>query len=345
VLAAAALAGCGGGAGASSGSGAARFPRAAEPAESPPTRRRPAGAVAATGPLPEGLAFDSRAGLLAVGLRAPSRLGFLDPRTLRLRRAVPLPATPRHLAVAPGGGFVAVPAEAANELVEVSPRAGVLAAVPVGRHPHDAAFAAGRLFVADEHSDQVSVLRSSPGPSAEGDGAPGGRVIATLPAPAQPGGIAAAGRWVVLVAVAQRVLQIYDARTLRPAGRAAGLVGPTHVVTLGGDAFVTDTQGEAIREYRLGPRPRLLARVPARGTPYGLAVDRRRRRLWVTLTATNRLAEYGVAGGRPRRLATYPTVRQPNSVAVDPASGAVFVAGATPRGRIERIVPGNGGGP
>ena len=30
----------------------------------------------------------------------------------------------------------------------------------------------------------------------------------------------------------------------------------------------------------------------------------------------------------PRELARYPTVRQPNTVAVDPASGRVFVTGS-----------------
>ncbi len=323
AVGAAALAGCGG------GRSAPQYPRAAEPADSPPLRVRPAGTVAPVGRLPEGLAFDSRFGLLAVGLRAPSRLGFLDPATLAPRRSVRLPAAPRHLAVSPGGWIVAVPAEAADELVEVSPRRGVLASVPVGRHPHAAAFAAGRAFVADERSDQVSVLR-------------GRRAVATLPAPVQPGGIAAADGYVTLVAVAERVLQVYDARSLRSLGRVGGGVGPTHVVALGRDAYVADTQGEAIREYRVGPRPRLLSRVPAPGAPYGLALDPRRRRLWVTLTASNRVAEYGLRGRRPRLLATYPTVRQPNSVAVDPAGGDVFVASATRRGRIERIVPRRG---
>jgi hypothetical protein len=48
----------------------------------------------------------------------------------------------------------------------------------------------------------------------------------------------------------------------------------------------------------------------------------------VTETATNRLAEYDVSGVAPRPVATYPTVRQPNSVAVDPRIGRVYVTGA-----------------
>jgi hypothetical protein len=316
LLAASAL-GCGGG---------SELRRAAEPAHSPPLRVEPAGTVAKLGGKPEGMAFDRRAGLLAVALRDPSRIDFVAPASLAVRHRVPLPAPARHLART--GAAVLVPAEAADALLVVSPRGGVLSSTPVGSHPHDAAAAAGTVFVADEHSNQVSVLRD-------------GRVVATLDAPVQPGGIAAAGRYIALVAVAERVLQVYDARTLERLGSAPAGTGPTHVVSLGPRAFVADTEGEAIREFVIGPEPRQVAVAAAPGVPYGLAVDPRRRRLWVTLTATNRLAGYTVDGRRPRRIATYPTVRQPNSVEVDPRSGDVFVAGA--EGRLERISPRSGG--
>jgi hypothetical protein len=306
--------------------GASGFRRAAEPADSPPVRVEPAGTVAKLGGKPEGMALDRRAGLLAVALRAPSRLDFVEPGSLSVVKRVPLPAPARHLA--PFGAAVLVPAEAADALLVVSPRAGVVSNTPVGNHPHDAVAAAGSVFVADEHSDQVSVLRR-------------GRNIATLEAPVQPGGIAAAGRYIALVAVAERVLQVYDAPTLEPQGSIPAGSGPTHVVALGENAYVADTEGGAVREFRVGPEPRQVAAVAAPGAPYGIAVDPRRRRLWVTLTAANRLAGYAIGGHRPRRIATYPTVRQPNSVEVDPRSGDVFVAGA--EGLLERISPRVGG--
>jgi DNA-binding beta-propeller fold protein YncE len=310
--------------------GGSEFPRAAEPAHAPPLGARPAGIVAKLRGMPEGMAFLPGAGLLAVALRGPSELAFVDPGSLRVRRRLPLPGAARHLGLAPSGSAVLVPAESANALLQVSPRAGILSTTPVGTHPHDAVAVGGLVFVADEHSDQVSVVR-------------GDREVATLPAPVQPGGIAAAGnRYAALVAVAQRVLQVYDAKTLRPLGSVSAGTGPTHDAGLGRDVFLADTQGDRIREFRVGPQPRQVASVAAPGTPYGLAVDRRRRRLWVTLTARNRLLEYDVSGPRPRRVASYPTVRQPNSVEVDPGDGDVFVAGSAP-GRIERISPREGG--
>jgi DNA-binding beta-propeller fold protein YncE len=125
--------------------------------------------------------------------------------------------------------------------------------------------------------------------------------VTSPPSPQQPGGIAAVGdRYVALVAVAARVLQVYDARSLKPLGSTSAGIGPTHVVTLGDDAYVADTEGGLVREYRVGPQPRQIATVPAPGAPYGIAVDRHRHRLWVTLTASNRLAEYAIGIGRPR---------------------------------------------
>jgi DNA-binding beta-propeller fold protein YncE len=313
------LAGCGGG----SGTSAPR--RAAEPAESPPLHAAPAGRSAPVGHEPEGVAWDAAAGLIAVGVRQPSAVVFVDPSSLKVVRRVPLPAPPRHLAYDATAKAVLVPAESANELVVVRP-GGVVTATKVGTHPHDATSVGGNVFVADEHSDQVSVLS-------------GAHLVKTLPTPHQPGGIAAvAGRWVALVAVSARVLQVYDAHTLKALGQVPAGVGPSHIVARGTTAYVADTQGDQILVFAIAPRPRLLGKVPAPGTPYGLALDASRDRLWVTETATDQIAEYSLRGKLPRRIAIYPTVRQPNSVAVDPRSGAVFVAGRD-KGRLERIAP------
>ena len=56
-------------------------------------------------------------------------------------------------------------------------------------------------------------------------------------------------------------------------------------------------------------------------------MDPEREELWVTLTAQNGLARFDVSGAEPREEGRYPTVRQPNTVAVNPRSGRVYVAG------------------
>jgi DNA-binding beta-propeller fold protein YncE len=290
-----------------------RLPPAAEPARSPPLDREPAGTVVPLGHKPEGLAFDPATGQLAAGLTNPDRLAVVDGDTGRTVRRIPLPESPRHLRLGAPGGPVLVPAERADAIVEVSLARGRLRTAPVGRFPHDAARAGGRVFVGDELGHTVSVVE-------------GGRRIETLPAPRQPGGVAATAdrSHVGVVGVRERALEVIDTRTLESEGKVSVGIGPTHVVGGGGRFFVVDTRGNALLEVRLDPL-RVHRRTHLGGTPYGIAVDTERRRYWVTLTGRNQVAELT----DHRVLRRFPTVRQPNSVAVDPRTGRVFVAGRT----------------
>lgn len=311
------LAGCGG-----SGQG---FAPAAEPAKSPPLDHRPAGRVVRVGHKPEGLAADPTTGLLAVGLTKPDRLALVDMRTGRVVKRVPLPGAPRHLALAGPGGPVLVPAEKADDLVEVSLPSGRKRVIHVGRNPHDAdAEPGGRIFVGDELGDTVSVVQ-------------GGRRIRDIPAPHQPGGVVVipGGRRFAAVGVSERAMRLYDARTLRSLGQVDVGVGPTHEVALDQRVFVADTRGGALLWVDTQPRLRIHRRINLPGAPYGMAVDREHKRIWVTLTATNRVAELTDR----HVLRTFAAVRQPNSVAVDPTTDRVFVA-SRKDGTLQIIDPG-----
>ena len=307
--------------------GGGGFRRAAEPAAAPPLTREPAGRTRAIGGEPEGLAFDAAAGLLAVGLRQPhGALAFVDPDTLATRARVPLPAAPRHLAYAPAEAAVLVPAESADRVLEVTPD-GVRSRSQ-GRHPPPR-----RRRDRPPRLRRRRALRPGLGP-------------APRPARSDLAGAAPAGRDRRLRPPLRRPRRRLRARPagLRRRQRRASWaqvdagVGPTHVVGSGYVAFVADTEGDAVRKFAVGAHPVQTEVVPAPGAPYGIAVDHARGRLWVTLTARNQLVEYAVGEGPTRRIATYPTVRQPNSVAVDPRSGVVFVAGRRD-GRLQRIVP------
>ena len=301
ALGAAALAACG---------SSDRLAPAAEPARSPPLERDPAGTVVPIGHRPEGLAFDPVTGLLAVGLTNPDRLALVDGDTGRTVRRVPLPESPRHLKLAAAGGPVLVPAERADAIAAVSLPAGQVRSTDVGRFPHDAVRARGRLFVGDELGHTLSVV--------EGD-----RRIEALPAPRQPGGVAATTdrRHVGVIGVRERALEVFDTKTLESEGEVSVGIGPTHVVGGGTRFFVVDTRGGALLEVRLDPL-RVHRRTHLGGTPYGIVLDPERRRYWVTLTAHNQVAELTDR----RVLRHFPTVRQPNSVAVDSSTGRVFVA-------------------
>lgn len=303
------------------------LPPAAEPARSPPVTERPAGRVVPVGARAEGLVVDGRTGLLAVAVLKPDRLVLVRAATGRLVRSVALPAGARHLALAAPGGPVLVPAEAADALVEVPLRGGRVHAIRVGRHPHDAAAAGdGRVWVGNENGDTVSVVD-------------GRRVVRTLPARTQPGGVAALGaRTIGVVTVASDELLLYDADRPALRGRLRAGAGPTHLVAGADRAYVADTRGDAVLVFRFAGGLRLAGRLAIPGTPYGLALDAARNRLWITQTALNRVIGYQLTTGHAHRRWSFPTVRQPNSVAVDPRTGRVFVASAS-AGTLELIDP------
>jgi DNA-binding beta-propeller fold protein YncE len=265
---------------------------------------------------PEGVVADPATGLVAVALRDPDAVALIDARRLTVRRRVPVPGAARHLALAAPAGPVLVPAERADRLAEIRLPGGRVTGARVDAYPHDAAAAGGRVFVGDERGSSVTVLED-------------GRVAGRIRVAAQPGGLAAAdhGRAVAVVSVRERVLELYDTRTLRRIGRVPAGVGPTHVAGNGANRlYVVDTEGDALLVFALRPRLTLTRRLYLAGAPYGLAYDPEAKRLWATQTALNRVTEL-TAGARPRALRGYPAVRQPDSVAVEPSSGRVFVTG------------------
>lgn len=298
---------------------AKELPPSPEPAVAPPVSQKPAGRVVRVGGMPEGAVFDPVTRLVAVGLRDPAVLALVDADSGRVVRRVRLPAAPRHLQLERPGGPVLVPGEDAGVLARVGLPGGRVTVTRVGRQPHDATAVAGRVFVGNELGDTVSVIE-------------GQRVIRTLPAPVHPGGVAApTPDRVATVAVRERKVELWDAHSLRSLGRADAGVGSTHVVSDGqGRLLVADTDGDAILLFRARSKLELVCRLNVAGKPYALAIDRRRHRLWVGLTSMNRVVEFRLRGeDDPRAVASYPTVRQPNTLAVDPASGRVFVAGRT----------------
>jgi DNA-binding beta-propeller fold protein YncE len=316
-----ALVGCGSEQDASEQQGAdeAASSRAPEPAEAQPLEEEPAGELIEVGNEPEGVVADPETGLVAVGLRDPARLALVDGSSGEVVRNVELPESPRHLQLVALGGPVLVPAEGADTLVQVSlPEGEITNETAVGSNPHDAAAApGGRIFVGNEFSaDTASVV--------EGDS-----YIETLEVPIAPGGVAATDDGLVgVIGVRGLELEIFEASTLDSLGRVDAGEGPTHVVVDPDNRFyVADTRGGAILIYEAGPEPEQTGRVSLPGSPYGIAIDPERGHLWVTLTEENQLVQFALEGGTLRELARYPTVREPNTVAVDTANGRVFVAG------------------
>lgn len=308
----------GGGERAGSGGSALPYPpKAAEPASSPPLERRPAGRVVRVGGPGEGIAADSETGLVAVARKDQPLLTLVDAESGAVRERVRLPSGARHLEIAGPGGPVLVPAEDADALVQVSlPDGRTLSTTEVGDFPHDAAFAGGRVYTADEFGSTVTAVE-------------GGESVEQMPVDVQPGNVVVVGDQLAVVSVRAYTLTLLDLETLSGGGSQFAGSGPTHAaVDADGRIYVTDTRGDALSVFATRPRLKFIARVALPGgAPLGLDVDRRRGRVWVSLTATNELVELQ-ASDNPGRVRTLPAVRQPNSLAVDDRTGRVFVASA-----------------
>jgi DNA-binding beta-propeller fold protein YncE len=150
----------------------------------------------------------------------------------------------------------------------------------------------------------------------------------------EPAGLAASGNLVAVLSGRERVLEVFDARTLMRVGRASAGAGPTHVAAGESRFYVVDTAGDGLLVFRWEPELELTRRVALPGAPFAIAVDRERSRLWVTLTGTNEVAEL-TAGTRPGVQRTLPAVRQPDEVAVDADADELVVRGADAAQRLD----------
>jgi DNA-binding beta-propeller fold protein YncE len=301
-----------------------RHARAAEPGRAPVPAVAPMGKVEAIGNAPEGIAVGI-SGIGAVAVRDPDGIEIFDATTGAVRQTVPTNGAARHLELAGPNGPVVAPLEASNELSEVSLTDGrvLSTATGVGRQPHDAALtSSGTIVVTNELGGGVVFVRD-------------GAVIGSLPAgPVQPGGVAAVGRYAAVADVEGNGVWVYDATTRQQVAQAPVGVKLTHAVGLAGDlAAFADTEGGAVLIEHIDPQITQVAKVDVPGNPYGLAYDVQRRRLFVTLTASNLLRMIDLTDPtRPRILGDVPTVQQPNSVAVDPRSGKVLLTGSNADG-------------
>ncbi|WP_137149389.1 YncE family protein [Mycolicibacterium sp. CR10] len=105
----------------------------------------------------------------------------------------------------------------------------------------------------------------------------------------------------------------------------AGQGATTMAADPAGRVLVTDTRGGELLVYGVDPLI-LRQRFPVPDSPYGLAASGDDTGLaWVAQTATNTVVGYDLATGIPVEKVRYRTVRQPNSLAFDDASGTLYV--------------------
>jgi DNA-binding beta-propeller fold protein YncE len=289
---------------------------AATPANSPTAGRAPAGSVLSA-PAAAQATFDPATRTLAV--TSGNTLALFDANAPQQPpRTVALAGTPAGLHAEPDGTLlVALPAN--NLVAQVDPRTGAVEQIPVAGGPVDATDVGGELAVALQTSRSVAFL----------DHGKVTRTASGFQDPAQL--LTTGGGLTVLDRLATSITQV-DPRTATKGASLRVGNGATNVVT---DRYARilaiDSRSGALLAFSTNP---LLEKqmYPVAGVPYGIAYDPTHDLAWVTLTGTNEVVGYDVTGGEPVERYRFPTVRQPNSVAVDPATGAVFVASASGAG-------------
>lgn len=291
---------------------------AAKPATAPPVTRPPRGAVHPA-PAAQHTAFDATTGTVVVASASPPRLTLFDTSAMRSApRTVPLPAPAAELRVT-GAGAVRAPLPEADLVARVDLRTGAVTRIPVPGAPVSVVAHGDRLVVARRDRHDVAVVEH-------------GRVVRTVGGFRGPARLVRRGGEVVVLDRLTTSLQPVE---LAAADKGAALragEGATHAVAdRYGRVLVVDTRGEEIMAFTTDPLI-MKQRYPVPGSPYGLAYDPARDLAWVTLTQRNELVAYDIRGGEPTEKYRVPTVHQPNSVAVDPRTGKVYVASATGRG-------------
>lgn len=328
TLAVSALAACGGG-----GFTAPKvLTLAPEPGTAPAPSTAPAGRVLhldASGA--EGVVVDGASRYAVVATRAPSQLQVVDLTTFTKARVLTSPGGARHLKLA-GPERVIVPGENTNTVSVLNiPDGKLISQVHTPRQPHNATqLPDGVIVTIDELANSVTASR-------------GDTVLGTIGGIIQPGGATEEAGYAAVVEVRGRILDVFSGDPFTLVGRVAVGAGPTHDRGLGnGTAAVADTSGNKVFIVRVSTKPKVLASFDVADQPYGLAVDKARNRLWVAASGDNVLYEYAIGkpGSTPTLIKRFPTVQQPNSLAVVPSTGQVIVAGSTKvDATLEEITP------
>lgn len=285
-------------------------PEAAVAAVSPPATTTPQGTVT---PLPDAvtaLAFEPKTGTLAVAAKDTVHLYQLAD-TPSPTKTVAL--TAESLTVDDGAFLVT----GANKVTRLTTDGTTTPAAEFRGQPVSATTYDGRTLVALKDERAVAVVADDRVQrTITGDLMSADQVLST------------GKNAVVLDRLRNAVFQLDVPGGDVKQGLRAGQGATNAVTDRFGRVLVTDTRGGALLAFSVDP---LLLRqnYPVPGAPYAIAYDRERDIAWVTLTKTNEVVGYEVAGEQPKEKYRFPTVSQPNTVAVDPSSGRVIVASGT----------------
>ena len=230
-----------------------------------------------------------------------------------------------HLQVT-NSGMVLVASEQADELIQVDPDEGVIDNLTVARYPHNTEAGlrpTATSSMTERFGDSAAVLHND-------------KIIQRFNDLTQPGGVIVNSDIAVIINIEAFSITGYDLSVPKRVTRLDAGKGPTHLVMAGDNAVaVTDTRGDRIHFYSVDPLE-LTDELALKGRPYGIAADAESETVWITLTKRNQVVGLDISGDKPIELARFPTVRQPNTIAVSPGADTLWVTG-TSGGEVQRI--------
>ncbi len=297
------------------------------PAPAPPVGPAAAGTVIPLDSPATQVVVDPRTGTVAVALADPPRLLLRALDGTTPSRQVELPGPAADLVLATDGGPLLVAVTAPGSLIRVPLDGGAPSRTDLYGPVRGVAVVGGATVVA--MGDRLTVL----------DGNRPGR---TIPGFVDAARLVPVGAKVGVLDRGRTAVSLVDVSSgeTSPALRA-GNGAANAVADRFGRMLVTDTRDGELLAFA-GDPPLLRQRFPLPGVPYGLAYDAQRDLAWVTLTARNEVVGLDVAGGEPVVVHRFPTVHQPDAVAVDPVSGRVVVVSASGAGlqviNLEQVV-------
>ena len=284
-------------------------------AQSPPVTRAPAGVVRPLDARAQNAVFDGRTGQLVTvapgpTAAAPSTLSLLSPQQTS-PRAIALPG--------PATGLVGDSAGTAY----LSTRGGYfMVDLAAGR--------ATRVSVRDaETVDFTAITRRADGTVVLGtaDGAlyslgPGAMGTHRTQVHGHVDSLAAQGNTVAVLDRWQTSIVTVGADGRIGQSLRAGQGATTMVADPAGRLLVSDTRGGQLLVF--GVDPLILRQAyPVADSPYGVVGSRGL--AWVSQTSANTVVGYDLSTGTPQEKVRYPSVRQPNALAFDDATGTLYV--------------------
>ena len=301
----------------------------AQPAASPPLSQNPAGAVRPLGGHATAAVFDDGTRQLVVlappnDPAAPASItAFGDPQLPPRVTVLPGPAT---ALTGDGRGTAYLAARGGYFVVDLATGHTAQVNVAEAEHTEFTAItqrADGRLVLGS--ADGALYVLASQTPGTGGTATVGSRtkIFARVDA------VVTQGNTAVVLDRGQTSVTSIGADGRAEQALRAGEGATTLAADPLGRVLVADTRGGELLVY--GVSPLILRQAyPVRQAPYGLAGSREL--AWVSQTAANIVIGYDLSTGIPVEKVQYPTVQQPNSLAIDEASDTLYVVSGSGAG-------------